>query len=1080
MKLFSSLFILLFFSTFYLGSQNATDIGYPIITNFNQKDIGGSQGNRGIVQDSRGVMYFGNNHYLLEYDGVSWRQHLTSKNINIIALAIGDDDIIYVGAYGDLGYFKRNDLGKLEYYSIKEHLPEEHQNFSQIQSVYKAGGKVYFKTFNFYTANIIAVWDTVSEEFSDIMIQEFPAHIFLANDVIYKQIYGKGLKQLVGDEFVFLNDGETFAERIIMDIIPSENSSTDILVITAQEGIFLYDGNTFSPYFTTNFSNLENWFTSGVVLNNGNILLSTINTGVFEINSEGKELRKYDEESGLGSNLVSSLFKDRVGDIWVSTQNEISRLVMSSPILSFDRRSGLSNYISNFFKHDDRIYAGGYVGALFSYNELSRQFEAIEELKNTQINWISQLEDELILSTSDGLKILKEDNKIVSMFSDGIRLPWSLKMRPSDFYSDRFFLFSVRGVWIIRNDGKHWVDEGLFFETKAQVWSVAEIDENSMWVGTSEGLFLLEYSTNNNTGELVLTENVIKNFTTGYGLQKGKVRPLKISDEIYFASEDSLYVFDSVKNRFISDVGNPLIKYFTDFPTGSDGSKDIEQDNLGNIWIYSSKRISLGTIEDGEKYQWITTPFNRLIEEGFSHLFSEGNGLFWFNTFNGLVRYDLSKAKKIHPDFPTLIRQVAVSGDSILYYGGGKVSDLTPVEINFSNNSIRFDYSATRFEDRGLLRFSTFLDGYDDNWTGWATETHREFTNLSPGSYTFKVKAMDVGAIEGLPASYSFIVLPPWYMTWWANIMYLLILLGIIYLFSWWRTQKLKKVNLELEEKVKERTQQLEKKSDDLSESLIKLQSTQAQLIQQEKLASLGQLTAGIAHEIKNPLNFVNNFSDVSIEIIEETLEEMSKQAAKDEKLIQENLEDIQSNLEKIHEHGSRADSIVKSMLMHSRGGSGKMEPTDLNALIKEYVNLSFHGMRASKNPINVDIQLDLDESINKVDLVGEDFSRVILNLCSNAFDAMRTANPEGLGFLNVRTKKQKDTITIEIEDNGPGIPDEMKDKILQPFFTTKKGTEGTGLGLSITNDIVKAHGGVIEIESKVGEGTKFILTLSV
>ncbi|MCS4435254.1 sensor histidine kinase [Aquiflexum gelatinilyticum] len=278
--------------------------------------------------------------------------------------------------------------------------------------------------------------------------------------------------------------------------------------------------------------------------------------------------------------------------------------------------------------------------------------------------------------------------------------------------------------------------------------------------------------------------------------------------------------------------------------------------------------------------------------------------------------------------------------------------------------------------------------------------------------------------------------------------------------------------NILLEAQVTERTKELKN-------SLENLKATQAQLIQQEKLASLGQLTAGIAHEIKNPLNFVNNFSEVSIEIIGETLEEMEKRETRDETIILENLEDIQSNLQKIHEHGSRANSIVTSMLQHSRGGSGEKEPTDLNALIKEYVNLSFHGMRAGKNPIDVEIVLDLDPEVKEVALIKEDFTRVIINLCNNAFDAMRTVTTQHAASLSVNTKKQGDTITIEVADNGPGIPDDIKDKILQPFFTTKKGTEGTGLGLSITHDIVKVHGGEIKVESEIGKGTTFTILLN-
>lgn len=287
----------------------------------------------------------------------------------------------------------------------------------------------------------------------------------------------------------------------------------------------------------------------------------------------------------------------------------------------------------------------------------------------------------------------------------------------------------------------------------------------------------------------------------------------------------------------------------------------------------------------------------------------------------------------------------------------------------------------------------------------------------------------------------------------------------------------------QLEVLVAERTSEILKQKEELQEALNHLQSTQEQLIQQEKLASLGQLTAGIAHEIKNPLNFVNNFSELSVDFLEEIGEEMAKFSESEEKEnILELLEDVKSNLVKIRHHGSRADSIVKSMLMHSRGGTGSMDETDLNALIREYSNLAFHGMRANPKPINVDIQLNLDENLPEVKLNAEDFSRVILNLVKNAFDAMRDKINETendyRAIVKITTKDLGDKILIEVEDNGPGVPDEIRDKLLMPFFTTKKGTEGTGLGLSITHDIIKSHDGKLDIESTVGKFTRFRILL--
>lgn len=269
-----------------------------------------------------------------------------------------------------------------------------------------------------------------------------------------------------------------------------------------------------------------------------------------------------------------------------------------------------------------------------------------------------------------------------------------------------------------------------------------------------------------------------------------------------------------------------------------------------------------------------------------------------------------------------------------------------------------------------------------------------------------------------------------------------------------------------------------------VEDTLNQLKRTQNQLIQHEKLASLGQLTAGIAHEIKNPLNFVNNFSELSMELIDEIYEELGKPenngSAQNIRLI---LDDVKTNLQKVHKHGTRADRIVKSMLMHSRGSSGNKEPASLNILIEENVTLSFHSMRANKNPYNVSLEINTDKSIGLVPLIAEDFSRVIINLCNNAFDAMREKLADTEGYipkLVASTLQADNNIIIKIADNGPGIPEDIVDKIMQPFFTTKKGTEGTGLGLSITHDIIESHGGELKVESRQGEGAVFTIILPV
>jgi len=292
----------------------------------------------------------------------------------------------------------------------------------------------------------------------------------------------------------------------------------------------------------------------------------------------------------------------------------------------------------------------------------------------------------------------------------------------------------------------------------------------------------------------------------------------------------------------------------------------------------------------------------------------------------------------------------------------------------------------------------------------------------------------------------------------------------------------------QLELIVEERTAEITKQKDELMDAFTELKATQSQLIQSEKMASLGELTAGIAHEIQNPLNFVNNFSEVSTELLDEMMDEL-KSGNKEEVLALAS--DIKANQEKINHHGKRAGAIVKGMLLHSRKSSGKNEPTDINALCDEYLRLSYHGLRAKNKSFNADFKADLDKKLPQIKVVPQDFGRVLLNLINNAFFAVnersKTENKDFKPSVIVKTKLEKDKVIISVSDNGSGIPDDVKEKIFQPFFTTKSAGQGTGLGLSLSYDIVKAHGGELIVETVEGEGlpagqagTEFVIILPI
>ena len=272
----------------------------------------------------------------------------------------------------------------------------------------------------------------------------------------------------------------------------------------------------------------------------------------------------------------------------------------------------------------------------------------------------------------------------------------------------------------------------------------------------------------------------------------------------------------------------------------------------------------------------------------------------------------------------------------------------------------------------------------------------------------------------------------------------------------------------------------LQQQKEKVEKTLSELKSAQAQLIQSEKMASLGELTAGIAHEIQNPLNFVNNFSEVNNELIDEAGEEINKGNISEAKLI---LNDIRENGQKINHHGKRADAIVKGMLQHSRSSTAVKEPTDINKLADEYLRLAYHGLRAKDKSFNATLKTEFDQTIGNINVIPQDIGRAVLNLITNAFYAVNEKSKHaGVGYeptVSVSTKKKKDNIEITVADNGSGISQKVVEKIFQPFFTTKPTGQGTGLGLSLSYDIVKAHGGELKVETKEGEGSEFIIQLS-
>jgi signal transduction histidine kinase/ligand-binding sensor domain-containing protein len=653
---------------------------------------------------------------------------------------------------------------------------------------------------------------------------------------------------------------------------------------------------------------------------------------------------------------------------------------------------------------------------------------------------------------------------------------------------DNFWLGTTSGL-LKRAKGKHFFehyDMTTYPEASIvtnEVRNFFESPKHGLWVQTNDGLFLYDYSKNE------ITRHV-------YDKKSGDVL---VSQDINSFFEDTegiawIGTWQGGLSRYV--VGERKIKTYTI----SDGLPSMSIQAI--LPDEKNKTLWLSTFNGLSRFELETEQFsNFTVADGVhGHMFGDG---VYLKTSTGLLAFGGEGVTLVDPDqFATnstppkvLITDFKIDNKTIskivVPTFTGSILETEKLVLNYNQNNISIDFVAIHFSKPSRNKYSYKLENFDTEWREVGNQRTAFYTNLSPGIYVFRVKASNpYGKWNEEGDTITIEILPPWWKTYWAYSIYFFLFIGLVFLVDRFQRKKLIKKELE-------RTREKElAHGREIEKAYSELKSTQAQLIQSEKMASLGELTAGIAHEIQNPLNFVNNFSEVSAELMEELKGERLKvDGERNESVEEEIISDVIQNLEKINHHGKRADAIVKGMLEHSRSGSGVKELTDLNTLTNEYLNLSYQSFKSKNKEVEIDLIKIFDPSLSKVEVVRSDIGKVLFNILNNAFYACTEqsafAEKGKLSQSSELWESYKPLVTvstslleggrgieISIKDNGPGIPEAIKSKIFQPFFTTKPTGQGTGLGLSLSYDIIKAHGGELKVESQVGLGTTFIIIL--
>lgn len=1066
---------------------------------------------RVALEDSRGTLWFGTvGGGASSYDGKVFRTYSTANGLGddaILSIMEDAEGNIWFGTYG--GGVSRFDGKDFITFTTEDGLADD----VVISIAQDHSGDMWFGT----NGGGVSKYD--GSDFTTFTLSEgLPSNRIRSIKVdhsgnIWFGSIGGGVSRYDGEHFKTFGYEEGLASTVIRAIV---ETSDGVLWFATEHGASRYDGDRMTTY--TRVQGLASNSILDIVIDvNGKLWLCTDGGGVSRF--EGSSFTNFTASQGLGGNIVLSTVEDSDGNLWFGTAGGGVSRFDGDKFTNFTSAQGLAGEIVSSSHRDQKgqLWFGTGGGGVSMFDgEAFTSYTVAQGLAANEVYNISEDNQGNLWFGTDGGGVSKFDGQGFTTYTSQQGLPGDVVLGIAEDNFKKLWFGAADGG-LSRFDGTNFTnftsDQGL---ADNAVIRLVRDQQGNIWIGTENGLSVLsaekirqiENVTKPEDYRSLLDDSVplFQTFTKAEGLPDNVI--LQVAElpegKIAVGTNLGITVFDGPND------GKPL-------------------DSLRNIEVFNSETgFPVKDLVDGQNGMYV----------GQKGVLWAGTG----NTKTALARFDYKKLKRNHVPPSVLIKELRLSEeviswhslskeykgiavntfsrtvDELIVYGKGlsdseredlqdrfkgiefdSISSFYPLPQNlvlpFRNNDINIDFGVDELAKPYLIEYQYILEGYDEKWSPILKKTTANFGNIQEGAYTFKVKARytgpsDAGAGEWTePISYSFEVLPPLYRTWWAYLIYGLLFVSLIYPITiYQRNQVIKAENEKTKERELQHAKAIEVAYTELATTHENLKETQAQLLHSEKMASLGELMAGIAHEIQNPLNFVNNFSEVTNELVKEIKEERARpEAERDVALEDDILEDIESNLEKITKHGKRAGAIVKGMLQHSRSGKGTKEPTDVNALADEYLRLAYHGLRAKDSSFNSDFEMDFDPDLPLVPMVGQDMGRVLLNLFNNAFYAVNEKKKEaGDGYkpnVTVKTSKiehpkDKQGIQIKVMDNGKGIPKAIVEKVFQPFFTTKPTGQGTGLGLSLSYDIIKAHNGEIRVESVEGEGTTFTINL--
>ena len=777
--------------------------GLPFITNYRYQDYNADGVNWCATEDDKGVMYFANSKGILIYDGQYWELVRPQGNPETRSLTKGKDGKIYVATNGDIGYLAAGKKGKLEFISLKDKLPEDKRNFGIVWETFTLGnGNIIFRG-----NNRILTWDYKSFRILD---GKEGFHVgSIINGEYYCRIWTKGLAVLRNDSFQVVPAGEKFATERIYAMLPYDDKR--ILIGTRTQGLFLYDGKDFIPFKTEADPYIFNTsLYGGLILSNGLIALNTFNDGMVIINKEGKLIQRIDKSVGLQDNSVDQVYEDSHGILWMPLFNGIAKIDLHSSLTYYSESMGLpAKTVFGVGADNGNIYAGTNNG-LYLLNKSTNRFVKMQGTSGQSgAGYLKNGNDFLTGGAEKGLLKLSGDKAIPLIAASNYDFHVTQILR-SKIDTTVLYCDLRSGLAILRyhpETGKYNIEsyaEGL---SSAQGY-FSETTNGDIWIA------------GDNPGELklvIITEKSFELYNYRNGLPRGNLFINEFENKTYFFShKDSVFVFDEKLNRFVRDTSS-FVKNMID--VDGDGTTYSVVDQSGNSWANFGKGVFVKLKTANGSLKIVDAPFRELgknypVWNIATSVDNNGKTIAWFSGREGIIRYDGNLDETSGGSFNTIIRGINLNEDSAYYPGFNLSAD--NAEFSHKWNSVQFHYSAPFFKKENETVFSTYLEGRDKGWSEWSRQTSREFGNLAAGTYTFHVKAKNIYDVESKEAAYTFSVLPAWYATWWAYVLYVLAAAAVIYSIVRWRTKQLHEKHRELEKIVEQRTHELKQRAEEL------------------------------------------------------------------------------------------------------------------------------------------------------------------------------------------------------------------------------------------------------------------------